>query len=393
MKRALLIALAACSGAGREAGPAASAARTGKITRGELADRVLLTGTLQAGASESMAVPRTEAWQLTIRWMAEDGALVKAGDRVLEFDNSQFASGLEEKRLAAIEAAVQLDALREMSTLALSVKEHELAQARIAYDKAALQATVPADLLPQRDAQQRQLDKVRAQIAVENAEKQLATEKQTSALELKVKQLDLDKATRSIDAARKTLGELVLTAPRDGVLLVGEHPWEGRPFRVGDATQPGMKVLTMPDLGAPMTVRAGLSDVDDGRVKLGMQGTCTLDAYPREPLACTVTELAPVAGSPNRESLRRSFSVTMSLAQADSSRMRPGMSVKVELVQPHPGGPALLAPRGAIVMSDQPQLRLGDGSLRAVTLGDCDAQSCVIAQGANDGETVRIGVP
>ena len=134
----MLIALVACSGAGREAGPAASAARSGKLTRGELADRVLLTGTLQAGASVSMTVPRTDAWQLTIRWMAEDGALVKAGERVLEFDNSQFTNGLEEKRIAAIEAAVQLDALREMSTLALSVKEHELAQARITYDKAAL---------------------------------------------------------------------------------------------------------------------------------------------------------------------------------------------------------------------------------------------------------------
>jgi hypothetical protein len=37
-----------------------------------------------------------------------------------------------------------------------------------------------------------------------------------------------------------------------------------------------------------MVVRAELSDVDDGRVSFGMAGTCTLVAYPGEPLPCVV---------------------------------------------------------------------------------------------------------
>jgi multidrug resistance efflux pump len=392
---AILIALVplACRGAHTDAMEAPGGARSGKVTRGELADRVLLTGVLHPGASVELSVPKTEAWELTIRWIAEDGALVKAGDRVLEFDNSQFTNGLEAKRIAAVEASVQFEALKEMSVLARSVKEHELAQARIALDKATLQASVPPDLLPQRDAQTRQLEKARAEIAVEKAEKELATEKQTSALELQVKRLELEKATRTIDSARKTIGELVLTAPSDGVLLLGTHPWEGRPFRLGDTVQPGMRMLSMPDIAAPMTVRAELSDVDDGRVAVGMEGSCTLDAYPHEPLPCKVTELSPVAGTPKARSLRRAFSVVLSLAKSDPDRVRPGMSVKVELVRPHAGGPALLAPRGAVVFGESTQLRLADRSLRPVTLGECDAQSCVIVQGARDGEPVGIGVP
>ena len=62
--------------------------RTGVVTRGDLADRVVLTGDLRAPSSVDLTAPRTETWQIAIRWLAKDGAEVKAGDRVLEFDNS-----------------------------------------------------------------------------------------------------------------------------------------------------------------------------------------------------------------------------------------------------------------------------------------------------------------
>src|SRR5690606_16721010 len=135
-------------------GPSAGT-RSVEVTRGDLADRVLLTGALRAGSTIDVSVPKTDAWQLTIRWMAEDGVLVEAGERVLEFDNSMFTSGLEQKRIAATEARATYQSLREVSALAIAVKEHELEQHRIALAKATLLAGVPADLLPQRTAQER----------------------------------------------------------------------------------------------------------------------------------------------------------------------------------------------------------------------------------------------
>ena len=58
----------------------------------------------------------------------------------------------------------------------------------------------------------------------------------------------------------------MLNAPRDGIIVIGEHPWEGRKFHVGDTVQPGWTIVSLPDLSAGMEVRAELSDVDDGRV-------------------------------------------------------------------------------------------------------------------------------
>ena len=393
--RALAVLAIAAGVGGCERSPRAApgaAPRLAKVARGQIAPRLLLTGELAATAAVDLTVPQTETWQLTIRWLAEDGAIVKAGDRVLEFDNSQFTSGLEQKRLATTEAGSVLRSFEDLSALSRAVKEHELHQQRIALDKATLLAGVPEDVIAVRTVQERRLAEARAKVAVENAETALRAERQATALELQVKRIDLDKAKRAVEVAEKTIGDLVIKAPRDGILSVGNHPWEGRRFQIGDLVQPGFLIANLPDLAKPMEVRAELSDVDDGRVAAGMAGTCTLDAYPAEPQACVVEEVSPVARNKTRESLRRAFLVRLSLARTDPQRMRPGMSVRVDLAGP-PAAGVLVVPRGAVVLGDPVRVRLEDGRLAEVALGACDAQRCAIERGLAEGAAVLEGEP
>jgi hypothetical protein len=110
-------------------------------------------------------VPRTLTWMLAIRWMAEDGAEVKAGDRVLSFDNSAVTADLETKRLALLEAQMTLRSSSDLSAMDTQTKENELAQHQVALDKAKVLATVPDDLLAKRDYQERQLEQKRAEVA------------------------------------------------------------------------------------------------------------------------------------------------------------------------------------------------------------------------------------
>jgi hypothetical protein len=151
--------------------------------------------------------------------------------------------------------------------------------------------------------------------------------------------------------------------------------------------QPGMTIVTLPDTNTPMQVEADLSDVDDGRAAVAMTGTCTLDAYAAEPIPCTVKDLTPVARIEGQKSLRRAFAVTLTLASS-KDKMRPGMSVKVELQRGRV--PALVVPRGAVDFGKQPRVRLADGSLRDVTLGPCDEQGCAVEKGVSEGEEVRL---
>jgi multidrug efflux pump subunit AcrA (membrane-fusion protein) len=382
----LVLVLAACSAQTAPHG-AGEVVRTAKVEKRDVVDRVLLTGRLRAASSVGVTVPRTDQWQLPVRWLVEDGVPVKAGERVAELDNSAFTKELEQKKLALRDAETgQLNA-KALAAIAIAGKQTEVDQAKIALAKATLRADVPADLLTARDAQERQLEKKRAEINLKKAEEGLASEKQQQALELKVKDIELDKARHGIETAQATIDALVLKAPRDGNAIVENHPWLGRKLRVGDSVMAGMQLVTLPDANAAMIVEADLSDVDDGRAAVAMTGTCTLDAYPNDPIACTVKDVTPVARSQGEKSLRRTFAVTLTLA-ATKDKMRPGMSVKVELRRAAVAG--LVVPRGAIVFDKQPRVRLGDGSLRDVTLGPCDAQGCAVDKGVSEGEVVRL---
>jgi len=381
-----VIVLAACSAqpAQRASAPVV---RTAKVVKRDVADRVLLTGALHAASAIDLQVPRTDSWQISLRWLAEDGTQVKAGDRVIEYDNSAETKQLEQEKLTYIEAEMTLRSAQALAQISAAQKKTELEQAKIALEKATLLADVPADLLSGHDAQERQLEKKRQQIAVEKAQGQLKSQLEQDALEIQVKQIELDKAKRTIDSAEKAIKDLVVTAPRDGTFVVGTD-WQGRKFHSGDNLWPGMTIASIPDPNTPMEVEADESDVDDGRVHVGMAGACTLDAYPTEALACSVKSITPVASIKGEQSLRRAFVVLLELPKTDP-RMRPGMSVKVEL-HGAPIAGALVVPRGALVFAKQVRARLADGSMRDVTVGPCDAQGCVVEKGLAEGEAVQL---
>ncbi|HET9992259.1 MAG TPA: hypothetical protein VFQ65_27195 [Kofleriaceae bacterium] len=353
------------------------AARTAVVTRGDLNDRVVLTGDLRAPSSVDLTAPRTETWMIAIRWLAKDGAEVKAGDRVLEFDNTAVTSTLEQKKLQLIEAEMAYRSAKDLSAIETETKKNALDQHRVAFEKARVKADVPEDLVSKREFQERQLAKKQMQAEVVKAESEFIAQGQEAKLDLEVKQIELDKAKRAIDTAEKTITDLVLKAPKDGVVVVDDHPWEGRKFHENDQVQPGWAIVSMPDITQPMEVRTELSDVDDGRVTVGMAGACTLDAYPADPIACAILDITPVARPKGENSQRRAFAVRLSLQRTDAARMRPGMSVKIELPRPSVKA-ALLVPRGAVV---------ADG----VKLGACDAQHCVVESGLHEGDTVVIG--
>jgi len=392
----LLGALLGAAACGRELArsSAGEPARTQPVRRGDIVDRQFLTGELRAASSQGLTTPRTDTWQLVIRWLADDGASVKAGDKVLEFDNSAFTAQIAEKHLAVLEAEMALREARDLGAIAIASKETELRQQQIALDKATLRAGVPADLLTGRDAQDRQLASKRAEAAVEKAAHELAAQRDETRLGERVKQIELDKTRDAIAAAEAAIAQLVVTAPRDGMIVIENHPWLSRKIRVGDTVQPGMTIVSLPDMAQPMAVRGELSDVDDGRIAVGMAGTCTLDAYPGDATPCTVVRVTPVARSKGETSLRRTFAVDLDLGKTDPVRMRPGMSVKVEL-RPHTVTAATVVPRGAILepaaRAGRSRVRLASGELRDVTLGLCDAQGCAVEAGVAAGDVVVVG--
>ena len=95
------------------------------VRRGDLRPRLLLTGELAAERAVELKVPRTPTWQVQIRWMAEDGTMVRAGERVVELDNSSFTGELEQKRRAPRRPTTELARKQAESRSTLAEKEFD----------------------------------------------------------------------------------------------------------------------------------------------------------------------------------------------------------------------------------------------------------------------------
>jgi hypothetical protein len=359
-----------------------------RVRRGIFRGDVVLTGELRAGRGDDLVVPRLPQWQTSVKWLITDGAQVKQGERVVELDNSVFATNLDAKRQAVAQAQQELqqkDAEWYADTLQ---KQIDAAKKRADYDKAKLDAEVPKDVLSPREFQDRQIKFQRAEVELAKAIDVLKTQKISVASDRQNLVIKLDTADRELKIAEDALEQLVLRAPRDGIVVIRDHPWEGRKLQEGDGVWVGFPLAQLPELSS-MRVEADLADVDDGKIGAGMPATVVLDAYPSLSFPARITSVSAVAQESSRQSLRRVFTAIVALDKLDMVRMRPGLSARV-IVHAIGNADALLVPRAALdFTSSKPKARLESGKAVPVTLGPCNAQECIVTGGLEEGE--RLG--
>src|SRR5438105_3511269 len=147
----------------------APAAEDLRVRRGAFRGDVVLTGELRAGRGDDLVVPRLPQWQTSIKWLTTDGAQVKQGERVVELDNSVFATNLDAKRQAVAQAQQELqqkDAEWYADTLR---KQIDAEKKRAEYDKAKLETAVPKEVTSTRDFQDRQTKYQRAEVELAKA--------------------------------------------------------------------------------------------------------------------------------------------------------------------------------------------------------------------------------
>jgi len=347
---------------------------------------LLLTGELSAERAEAVTVPPTRFWNLQIRWLAEDGVTVAAGERVAELDAAQVLEETEGKRSARLEAVDELERAAAEQRARLAEADLELARAESQVERAHLDAGLPEELLSQRELAERRLALERAEARLEKARRERASKAVTAGSEVGVRQLALERADAELAEAERTLEKLTLRAPAAGIVVIADHPWEGRKLQAGDGVWPGFPLGSLPDLDS-LYVVAQLSDVDEGKVRAGMPARCSLDAFPQEIVAGRVRSVAAMAREIDRRSQRRSFRVVIDLERLDRARMRPGMSVRAEVVTEQVGN-ALVVPRAAVdLIASPPRVATRDREVE-VELGPCDARRCVVAAGLSAGDLV-----
>ncbi len=365
----------------RRANPSRSDLR---VSRGALVQRHLLTGFLEAVEGAEIKVPQTREHRLQIQWVAPDGAMVAEGETVLEFDNSSFTANLDQQRTALQRSQRTLLQTRAQGEARLREAEAAVERARIALAKAEIDASIPPSVRSRYDHSSFELAETKARAGHEKALADLRSTNSAVESENRVSAEQYRKVERELSVAEEALEALVLTAPRDGIIVVDEHPWEDRKYQIGDTVFPGWTVLRIPDLQR-LRVRATLSDVDDGVLDVGMPARCTPDIEPGLQIEGRISEITPIAREQRIFSERRGFDVTVEIgSDFGGVLLVPGMSVLVEVESR--SDESLLIPRTALDLSSKPpRALLRNGTWAEVEIGACSAQNCILAGGLGEG--------
>jgi multidrug efflux pump subunit AcrA (membrane-fusion protein) len=389
--------LAAC-GTVRSAPPSPAPSPDGQAAarRADIEDVFLLSGELEAVHSTSIVTPRSEG-ELQIRWMAEDGATVAEGDKVVEFDPSRLIQGLEERRLKVRQAEIDLEGKERTAAAEAERKRVAVEKAEVERDKARIDAHVPRDLQPAVDWQKKQNSFHEIEAAFEKARLEEEAYRVTGRADVAVARVAVEKARRELTSSERLLASMSTLAPKSGVFLVGNFwqwgPEGPRKLQPGDTVWPGYPVATIPD-PSDMQVAATLTEVDHGRIAPGMKARCILDTHPDRIFQGRVEDVGAVAaeesGGFRPPGARAGFSVRVSLDRADPL-MRPGLSVRVEVVRRR-WPRALVVPRraardeGARLVVERSS---GSGN-RTVPVEACTPLDCVVPSGLEEGDRVLL---
>jgi len=373
----LLIVIAGCFSGFSSDDPSARAPR---VRRGQFVRELTLTGEIDAARGEMIAVPNLPSWQTSIKWIADDGTEVHRGDRVVELDNSQFTSGLDAKQTAVAQADQELQQKDAEAEADILQKKLDVETKQADYEKTKLDAEIPKEVVAARDYEDRQIKFKRATVELQKARDVLRSQLRSAKSDRANLALNLEKAKRELATAEDAINALILKAPRDGVTVLKDHPWEGRKLKEGDPVFVGLALVLLPD---PTSIRvtAALADVDDRKIAVGMPATVILDAYPATTYTGRISSISAVAqeNTTNKQSLRRTFRVAVKLDRIDAARMRPGLSARV-IIRRDSIENALLVPRA---MADAAAKRNKD-----VRIGDCNDMDCLVLGGLKEGDSL-----
>jgi multidrug efflux pump subunit AcrA (membrane-fusion protein) len=314
--------------------PAASV----RVHRERFVRSLFVSGELAAVQSRRVVTPPFRGrGPFAIKALAPEGAHVEPGDLLVQIDNSTLVDLLETEELNLEKAQNEL--VKKQAELEIQVKdlELELGQKKLELDKAQLKAEIPKSLLALRDWQDNQFNYQKARKEWEKTTKSLGLAQKAAREETDLFRIKQEQSNAQVTHLKNDIAAFEIRADRPGTVIYEIFPpsrWMGdapRKLQVGDQVEFGWMLLSLPDLDR-MEVLASVSEVDGGLVRTGQRVRVVADAHPDREFAGTVDSVPGLAERPGKAMNVRVFKTTVKLEATDAELMRPGMSVRAEIV-------------------------------------------------------------
>jgi HlyD family secretion protein len=283
-----------------------------------------------------------------VRFVQPEGTLVKGGEAVVVFDDSDLRKAMNQAELALRQAQVN--------------RERAIATEK----KAKSDLETKRNLFSAKAATQEQVDS--AFDALSSAE-----------YARKAADLSVEQAGLGLAQAERDLKEATLRASFTGVV--------SRPaVASGDFAPANTQLASLVDLSR-ILFRAEVDEYDIGKLKDGLSVTVTVPALQDKSFRAKVDGISPTAEVVNNISI---FRVSVLVDNAEGT-LRPGMSADVNIMVSNEKGiivpsKAVTTVRGRSYVDVQPES--GEVETRKVSIGSSDGRNTIITEGLSAGEKV-----
>ncbi|MEZ5320279.1 MAG: efflux RND transporter periplasmic adaptor subunit [Vicinamibacterales bacterium] len=303
---------------------------TAPVVRGDYEDVLEIRGDVRPVRTTYVTAPRN-AGELQIVKLVRNGATVKQGEVVAEFDAVNMRRTIQEKQSELRSAVAGLDQARAQSSITIEEKAAAVRKASFDVERARL-ALGDIELVSPIEGEKARLALADAEQRLAEAEAAADATRASIASDFTARDRAIAKIQADLDRAQASVAALAVTAPTDGIVNLLQNYRSSTPmgvpqeFRPGDKTYSGAEILEIPDLSQVFLI-ARIEEADRGRIRNGQSAVVRADAIADRDYRATVTEISVLArvdfmsGFPPA----KLFDLTISIDDSDG-RLRPGMS-------------------------------------------------------------------
>jgi HlyD family secretion protein len=369
---------------------------TFQVKRGEFLDVIQVRGEVKAMRSVTISAP-AEAGDLEILKIAPNGAHVKQGDVVVEFDRSKTEQDLAQYQSTLKSAQAEID--QERAQDVLKEEEDVTAVMKAEYDvETAKLETSKQEILSKIEGSEANLKLVDAQQKLHEMQAKLKADRALNRAAVESKRQASKKADYDAQSAERALATMTLRAPSTGMVSLTSvwHAGNESPFKPGERVWPGAPMAELPDTSS-LRVTARVDETERGRLALRQPVSVQLDAIPDRQFTGNLEQISTIAtldfsgGWP----FPRNFNLEIALDQKDA-RLKPGMTAQTTVVVDRIPNAITIPVQAIFQKSGQTVAYVWDGSKfleRVIAIGRTSRDRILVAKGLNPGDRVALTDP
>ncbi len=259
---------------------------TAKVRQGEIVVRTFARGELRAVRSATLTAPNLFGTVQVTR-LAEIGSFAKEKDLIIEFDDAELVSSVEERQLEID----QIDEQYKKSEADLAIRNNqdqvELLRARYSVRRSELEVK-RNELLSLIDQKKNQLNLEESKRRLSQLQSDIKSRQEQAEAELAVLRERKQKGLLDKNRAQQRLTQVKVLAPMTGLVAVRQNSSSRMGFgfdvpdiREGDQVQPGMPIADVLDL-SELEVVARVGELDRANLNENQEVILALDAVPNE---------------------------------------------------------------------------------------------------------------